>query len=251
MGEQSAAVVFGLQRDLAEGDAFDAGDVVVPGEAVVQHGPIGVEEVGDVEVLCEDLGEEAAGLGEHGGLEGIVIFRIELLVGRGGVDVAQGQPLVGEVAHEALRAAIGEESVGLGAQGGGLQQRTGLGHPAEFVIRCGAPEHVAESSGDGPGVEASGLFVKVEVGRRAEHSRVGGQQGFLERGAVLEFGLEEAHIRVGLRRLALLADDLGDEGFDELRPVDARLGARDFIHLLGTAPLVFQALGGFRRGRVR
>ena len=137
-------MVLRLQRDLAEGDAFDARDVVMAGEAVVQHRPVGVEEVGHAEVLCEDLGKEAAGLIEHGGLEGVVVFRIELLVGRGRVNVTEGKPLVGEVAHEALRPAVGEQSVGLGAQGRGLQQRSGLGVLAEFVVGCRAPEHVAQ-----------------------------------------------------------------------------------------------------------
>ena len=88
------------------------------------------------------------------------------------------------------------------------------------------------------------MFVEVEVGRGAEDGGIGGQQGFLEGGPVLELGFEKAHVCVGLRRLALLADDLGHEGLDKLRSVDDRLGARNLIHLLGAAFLVFHSLGG-------
>ena len=114
-------MVLRLQRDLAEGDAFDVGDVVMAGEAVVQHRPVGIEEVGYAEVFCEDFGKEAASLIEHGGLEGIVVLGVKLLVRRGGVDVAEREPLIGEVAHEALRAPIREQTVRLGAQDRRLQ----------------------------------------------------------------------------------------------------------------------------------
>ena len=95
------------------------------------------------------------------------------------------------------------------------------------------------------------MFVEVEVGRGAEDGGIGGQQGFLEGGPVLELGFEKAHVCVGLRRLALLADGLGHEGLDKLRSVDGRLGARDLIHLLGPAFLIFHPLGGFGGRGVR
>jgi hypothetical protein len=78
----------------------------VLGQPLIEHGEIGVHHVGDAQVLLQHFAKERPRLGEHGVPQNPIKFGIQPLVGRGRVDVAQVEPLVGEVGLKTLRLGV-------------------------------------------------------------------------------------------------------------------------------------------------
>ena len=65
LGENAAAVGIGWEIDAAELRAFDVRDAVESGQALVQEGVVGREEIGDGTVVANDGSKEELGLLLH------------------------------------------------------------------------------------------------------------------------------------------------------------------------------------------
>ncbi len=143
MCEYSAADGFG--GDFCDAELFvslDAGDVVVVCESFVEDGEVGIDEIEDGEVVPEDVVEEAACFGEHGFLEKFVEFGEESSVGRGEFDVAEVEPLAGEVFDEAGDTWVFDHAFDLLSDDFGIGEFVLFGEFEELVIGHGGPEEV-------------------------------------------------------------------------------------------------------------
>ena len=81
----------------------DAGDAVVPGQALVDEAEIGVEEIEHAAVLAQHGLEEQFGLADHRRAQLLVEVGKHLRVGVDVGQLPQRQPLPGEVLHEGRR----------------------------------------------------------------------------------------------------------------------------------------------------
>ena len=99
MAEQPAAWIAGGETDAPRARAVDVRDAVVPGEPLVHEREVGVEEVDDAAVLLDDRAEEQLGLA----LKRLPQVAVEVRrIGSGVFQLAQEQPLAGEVGDERL-----------------------------------------------------------------------------------------------------------------------------------------------------
>ncbi len=136
---EDAAAGSALERDFLQFVAFDAGEVVVFGEAFVGEGVVGVEEVEDGEVFFDEVGEEGFGFAPEVRLDFVEVFEAGV-VGVEVFEVAKLEPLAGEVFGEGLGTPVGEHAVD---GGGEVGTEFGFGGELEefFVWRSG-PEEV-------------------------------------------------------------------------------------------------------------
>jgi hypothetical protein len=137
----------GRERDAAEGDAFDVGEAVVDGEAFVEVGEIGVDEVAGGEIGAEHFLEVEVGLGDGGFDERIV--EVVVVVERGGgggvLDFPEVEPVIEEGLAEAGGARIGEQALGLGAEDLGADEFAAVGAGAEGGVGRRVPEEEGEA----------------------------------------------------------------------------------------------------------
>ena len=119
LAEQSAAQAVGGQGDLAHFDAGHAGDAVMFGEPLGEHGEARLHQRACGKVLGDQLAEEGRGLVGDALTEQEAVFRIEERVGVGLIQTAQLKPLAGEILREALGAGVGEQAVHLRTEGFG------------------------------------------------------------------------------------------------------------------------------------
>ena len=113
MRQDAAAMAVLGQRDFLELPAFDARDAVMFRQPAVEHREIGVDEIGQAQVVLQQLLEEQIRLLEHRALEHVVVFGIEDVARNGGVDLAQVEPLADEVLGERRRLAVLEHAFDL------------------------------------------------------------------------------------------------------------------------------------------
>ena len=156
LGDDAAARVAFWNGDFSDGIAFDAGDVVEAGEAFVDGDEVGAEEVEDAEVFMKDFVEEGDGFGSDGGFEVAVIARVEFGGGRVGADLAEVEPLAGEVVGEGLAFGRGEEAVDLFFENVGVIEIADGGVGGEVVVGLRGPEDVGEAGGEVVRIEGAG-----------------------------------------------------------------------------------------------
>ena len=138
--------------------AFQAGEAVVFGEAFVGEGVVGVEEVEGGEVFFDEIGEEGFGFAPEVILDFVEVFEAGV-VGVEVFEVAELEPLAGEVFGEGFGAPVGEHAVD---GGGEVGAEFGIGGELEeFVVWGGGPEEVGEAGGEGEFVDEMGA---VEIG---------------------------------------------------------------------------------------
>ena len=105
--------------DAAQVGVANAVDAVVRRESLVQIRVVGVEQLEHAAALAQDLGEQELGLVPKRRAQ----VRVEVgVLRRNLVELAQLQPLAGEVLDEPLRAFVGEQSLDLRREHGGLVQ---------------------------------------------------------------------------------------------------------------------------------
>ena len=98
--------------------------------------------------------------------------------GRGVVDLAQVQPIVGERLDEAPGFRVVQEPLGLRAQDFGAAQLAALGERAQRVVRLGVPKEIGQPRGQGAVIETTGRFLDEEETRRRQDRRVSREHGF-------------------------------------------------------------------------
>ena len=99
--------------DSSELIAVDIGDAIEPGESFVDRDEVRLDHLPGIEVVLQELGEVRLRLADHRGLQMSVVLGKEILGGRIVPDIAQPQPLPGEVLHERLRTRVGQQAIDL------------------------------------------------------------------------------------------------------------------------------------------
>ena len=142
--QQAAAMIAGLERDALEAGRLRLGQAVELAEAGVGHGPIGVDEGVDGQVLGEQFTEELHRLGLQAGLQPVLVGRIEFLVGWEHADAVQLQPLAGEVVDETTGFSVREHALHFFPQAVAAESAF-FGRSEETVVGHGAPEEIGEA----------------------------------------------------------------------------------------------------------
>ena len=125
------------QRHATEMAAGDLRDAVMLGQRFVQERIVRRQELQDAAVLPQDAVQEQLGFTHERGAHTLVEIAEQVHVRFLGFDVAQEQPLGGEVGHQGAAARVGEHARHLAAQDFGLcaafpRQR----HPAARHREC-------------------------------------------------------------------------------------------------------------------
>lgn len=216
--ETAAGGAFG-ELDAAEVVAVDAFDAVVAGEALVEEGEAGVEEVEGAEVVVEDFGEEVFGFGDEGAFEVVVVFGEEFFVGGEAADETGLEPLADEVFDEARGLAVGDHAADLFGEDVGLGEGAIFGAGEEFVVGEAAPKEVGKSGGEFVGGKGAGLLGvglgKEEEVRGAEDGGEGGADGLDKGAAGSLFFLEEFEEVVGFGVGRFTAVGAGGESLED------------------------------------
>ena len=117
--------------------AVDVRNAVVTRQPLVHEREVGVEQVDDAAVLLHDRAEEQLRLA----LERLAQVAVEVRrVGPGILQVAQQQPLAGEVADERLGARVGQHAAHLLFERRRILERAALRRREQLVVRDAAPE---------------------------------------------------------------------------------------------------------------
>src|SRR5438477_1051187 len=147
-------------------------------EAFVQESVIGADKFEDATVFANDIIEEEFGLFFHGGAQRFVELRIFFFGRRGGAEVANLQPLAGEVVDERAGFWIFEHPLDLNIEifakgaAGSLRE--------EFVVGHAAPEEMGKARGerefvkrmDGTRIVGIGLSLAAEQKLRRDKNRL-------------------------------------------------------------------------------
>ena len=115
------------------------------GQRLVQERVVGRQEIQDAAVLTEDAVQEQLGFTHEGGAHALVEIAEQVHVRLLGFDVAQEQPLGGEVGHQGSAARIGQHAVHLPAQDVGLAQGSRGGRIQQLVVGDAGPEEEGEA----------------------------------------------------------------------------------------------------------
>ena len=239
---EDAAALGGGELDAAEVRPLDACDAVMFGQALIEEGVAGVEELAERAILAQDGVEEEAGLLLHGVAQlGTPIGEL-LGIGFDHVEVAQFQPLAGEVIGERGGARVGEQALHLGIERGGGVELAALGEREQFVVRHPTPQEVAEARGQldigdrvGPGgVERVRVMLDAEEEVGGDKHGLEGQLNSLRGGLPVGFRhgdeLEERGgfglgDRAAPGMMGQVGDDLCDAGGAGIGIADEDLGA--------------------------
>lgn len=124
--------------------ACDVLDAVVAGEAFVEDGEVGVDEVRDGKVFFEEVAEEALGFANHRFLKHGVELGEEFFGGRGEFDFPKSEPLAGEVFEEAFALGVGEHALDLRVTDFRIGEFSSGGEVEKFLVGHGGPEEVGE-----------------------------------------------------------------------------------------------------------
>ena len=148
MPEEAAALRQVGQLDAPEPAAVDAGDAVVPGEPLVDEGVVGVEEVEHAAVVAQGAGEKQGRLVPECLDEVVVEVGIRHRVALDVLEVAQVQPLHGEVVDERPGPQVGEHAPDLLVEDRRIAQPARLRRVEQGVVGDAAPEEKGEPRGD-------------------------------------------------------------------------------------------------------
>ena len=196
MGHDAAALRQ-IDRHLAEFVASDAADAIELGQARIDEGVVGIEQVGDGAVVGDDVVEELLGLALHRGEQRLVH------VGRV-VEAANLEPLAQEILGQ--RDALGafQHARHLGFQV--LLQRARLGFRIQRVVRHRTPEEIGKAAGELVIVEREDRALAIGLGvalhaeeefrrhqRGANRQRHGAVDGFVRQTFLGEGHVDELH----------------------------------------------------------
>ena len=229
VAEDAVAAAVG-EMDLAEFVALNARDTVVPGEVLVEEGEVGVQQGGDRQVLADDVGEQHFGLPAHRILEALIEAREGAAGGLGGGDVAQAQPLAGEIRHELAGARAGDQAVDFRVEP--LAEFAAAGELHQPLVRHAAPEEIRQAGGEGVLVNevdtlrVVGLrlgFFAVKEGGRNQHGFQGEPHAAFDAFGLGEF--DELEVALDLAVAGRAAEGLAGEEIQHAGGVGAVLFA--------------------------
>ncbi len=141
---QQASTRIVSDRDLPELRAVHVRDAVVPRQALVHEGVVGIEQAQHALVLEDDALEEHFGFALHRLAQVVVEVGEDIGVGLQAAQVAQEQPLSREVAPERPRPFVLEHAANLLLDDGRFAQAAGDRQVQQFVVRDAAPEEERE-----------------------------------------------------------------------------------------------------------
>ena len=180
MAEQAEPVRIG-ELHLAEARAVDAGDAVVPRQPLVDERVVGAQQLQRAAVLAQDVREEQLGFAAEGLADVVVEVREHQDVGLDlRFEVAQLQPLAGEVADQRVGPRVGEHPPDLGRQHAGRAETAGRGQVQQRLIGDAAPEEerqprreldVADAAGGARAQAGRVALDPVEERRAGQHAR--------------------------------------------------------------------------------
>ncbi len=176
-------MVLRRERNRAELRPLHPGDAVVPGQPLVHHREVAVEEAQHRQVGPDDLSEELDRLPPRRGLQVVVVLLVDVPVGRHPVEVSDPEPLAGEVPGELGGLRVGQHPLDLGPDRGRVAELAGRSRAGQLGVRGGAPQEVREPDRQllvGQAAGAGGLLEVQEPGR-AEDSLDSGPDGGRER----------------------------------------------------------------------
>ena len=129
-------------------------DAIMLREAAIHERPRGIDELQHAAVVVQHLFKEAPCFLRHGPEQRAVEVAVKIGVGDGGVDLAEFEPLAGEVLREASGAWRFEQALGL------LAQFIGLRHigSEEFGIGRQRSEEAGEAIREREPVEFAGCL---------------------------------------------------------------------------------------------
>ncbi len=195
-------MAFGGELHLAELPALRARNAVVLRQPAVEHGEVGVHEVGQAQVVLQNFLEEEFGFPEHRHLEHVVEFGVEDVAWLGEIDLAQVQPLADEVLGEGRRLGVLEQggSSLLCARDVRVAQFAFFGEGEQFLVGQGAPEEVRQPAGQSEVVEFARLLAeKQELRRHHDRHQADAQKRLLEGLFLGQLGFDELRRTAGRR----------------------------------------------------
>ena len=135
------------QRHAPDGASPDTGlpGEVVGGQPLVDHDEVGSDQGRHRFVAADDLGHEGPRLGPHRVEEGSIEVRVERRVGRGGLEITEIEPLVGEVGDESSGAWVIEHPLDLGPEDLRLRQLPSPCQGEQRIVGHRVPEEIGES----------------------------------------------------------------------------------------------------------
>ncbi len=142
---EDASPHVGGDRHAPELRAVDVWDAVVPGEAIVDEGVVGGQQIENAPILTNHAVEQQLGLTPERLPKVVVEVRKVVVVRDDILQVAQLQPLTGEVVDQRRRLGIGEHPLHLLVQHGGTAERALRRHLQQRVVRNAAPQEEGQA----------------------------------------------------------------------------------------------------------
>jgi hypothetical protein len=181
MAEQPAALRV-AERDAAEPAAGHVWHAIVARQPLVQERVVRGQELADRAIVANLTLEEELGLLAERLAQRLVEFGKQVGVGHGVPEVAQLEPLRGEVLDQRAGPFVGQHPPHLALEHGGVAQRSARRQVEQFVVRDAAPEKEREPGGQlhaGQAVRHARLDVEwIELEAEQE---VGADQDALQR----------------------------------------------------------------------
>ncbi len=138
---------------------------VVLCETTVQHREVRVDQVRGGEIVVDQAAKEGAGFAEHGMLQDLIEFGVEVVIRDGEIDFVEVEPLVREILDERGGAGVIEKPVRFGSEGVRIGKPALASELAKTGVGGGSPEEVAEPRGEGMIIEATERLFKEQEAR--------------------------------------------------------------------------------------
>ena len=125
----------------------DSRDAVKAGQALVEEGVIGVQQLEHAAVILDDIPNKQLGLAAHRLAQALVEHREALQVRPDHVDILELEPLPGEILDQRGRLLIAQHPFDLSLEYGRLAQTALSGDSQELGVGHAAPQKVGEARG--------------------------------------------------------------------------------------------------------
>ncbi len=136
------------QDHAAEAETLDVGNAVVPCEPLVEERIVGTQQIERAAILANHALDEHLGLDAKRLPQGIVEVGKRLLHRDRRRQVAQEEPLPGEVAHERGEPIVGHHAADLAIEHGRVAQPPLFRQPQQFLVGNAAPQEKREPRGE-------------------------------------------------------------------------------------------------------